>query len=305
MGKNLYQVKIADDLSKLLNEYENSCEWLVTKTIETHHRHITPEEAKYILEHMNINNRRLNREYVNLLVRNIRSNEWELDGSPIKISNTGVLIDGQHRLHACVITGQPIETLIVTGLPNSAFGVVDTNRPRTGAMYLEHQGIKNAAAIQAAIKTITYYKTRGSRSLQKLSPKTISTVYHKYTGLQESCAKYKNAASGLARPSVVVGLHYLMSLVDPMLADDYMDGITKGMNLEDTEPAFVIRKKLLKLRFEKTHLTQQQQMSLVIKGWNCMLDGWRGKVMQWTPILGDTGKSKIIDIQGLDDDVLQ
>ena len=53
------------------------------------------------------------------------------------------MLDGQHRLRACVETGISFETVLVTGLPDAVFTTLDQGSKRTLAQMLALGKVKN------------------------------------------------------------------------------------------------------------------------------------------------------------------
>src|SRR4051812_39659069 len=57
--------------------------------------------------------------------------DWVLNGETIKFNDKGNLIDGQHRLQACVLAGKPFQTYVVRGIADDrAFATIDTGKLR-------------------------------------------------------------------------------------------------------------------------------------------------------------------------------
>lgn len=65
---------------------------------------------------------------------------WKMNGEAIKFSNTGRLLDGQHRLLACVESGCSVRTLVIRGLPEDTQETMDAGKSRTMANVLELKG---------------------------------------------------------------------------------------------------------------------------------------------------------------------
>jgi len=63
---------------------------------------ITPQQARHWLEHNNNHNRHLNPTTVKKYASDMREGNWQMNSMPIVFSDTGQLLDGQHRLAACV-----------------------------------------------------------------------------------------------------------------------------------------------------------------------------------------------------------
>lgn len=85
-----------------------------TRVVDSRVRTITPADAMSILEN-NFENRRVSSAQVSRLSAAMRRGSFVGEnGETIKISEAGTLIDGQHRLYACVASGKPFRTLVVT-----------------------------------------------------------------------------------------------------------------------------------------------------------------------------------------------
>lgn len=94
---------------------------------------LTPEMAVQFLER-NQNNRPLSDLHGMRLARQIKEGKWRFNGDTIKISEDGDVLDGQHRLWACIEANMPIQTVVVNGIKRDAFSTIDTLRKmRSGA----------------------------------------------------------------------------------------------------------------------------------------------------------------------------
>ena len=78
---------------------------------------ITPDMAKEWLE-KNVKNRRLNMFRVDVLVKDMKDGKFTLSPSPICFDHDGYLIDGQHRLSACVLANVPIVSVVAYDVPS-------------------------------------------------------------------------------------------------------------------------------------------------------------------------------------------
>ena len=72
---------------------------------------ITPEYAKELLDY-NKKNRSLSKATVDRYAEDMRKDNWQQNGEAIKIDWDGNLIDGQHRLAACVKSGVSFDKLL-------------------------------------------------------------------------------------------------------------------------------------------------------------------------------------------------
>ena len=93
---------------------------------------LTPEQAQYILDFHNKDNRKLSKSQVTRITRSIENDNWLLDGQPITFNVDGNLTEGQHRLSA-IVRGKKDKTykvIIVTGVAKDTFSKTATNKKR-------------------------------------------------------------------------------------------------------------------------------------------------------------------------------
>lgn len=91
----------------------------------------TPDECIKLLENTTFQ-RPLDEKHVQFLVGEYKSGRWRVNGETIILNGCKVL-DGQHRLWACVQSGVPFESFVVEGVPDKAFDTMDTGKARSGA----------------------------------------------------------------------------------------------------------------------------------------------------------------------------
>jgi hypothetical protein len=91
---------------------------------------ITPAMAKEMLA-TSTGNRKLRGWYVSQLASAMHRGEWRVTSQGIGFCTNGHLKDAHHRLSACIQSGVTIESLIVLGLRDDAYQVIDTGMMRT------------------------------------------------------------------------------------------------------------------------------------------------------------------------------
>jgi len=92
---------------------------------------ITPSDALQILETQNIKNRRLKIWRCESLAAAMRRGEWVTTHQGISFTKSGRLLDGQHRLRAVVLSKISVWMLVVRGLSDDAFKVIDVGSKRS------------------------------------------------------------------------------------------------------------------------------------------------------------------------------
>ena len=83
---------------------------------------LTPERAEELLEN-NHHNRKITQQRVREYSKEMMSGLWLYNGESIIVSESGRLLDGQHRLLAVIDSGVTIETELVEGVPDTDNGV--------------------------------------------------------------------------------------------------------------------------------------------------------------------------------------
>jgi len=107
---------------------------------------VTPDMARTLLI-SNQDNRTVRKNRVNNYATQMKRGQWKLTGDPIRISRTGRLLDGQHRLLAIIEANTAVETFVIEGLDDETFTVIDSGLGRTPADALSFAGVGSATHI--------------------------------------------------------------------------------------------------------------------------------------------------------------
>ena len=238
---------------------------------------ITPEMAHDLLGG-NTNNRHLHERHVRRLVAALEDGRWRFNGESIKIARDGTLVDGQHRLVACVRTGIPIETLVVHGVDPDAYTTIDIGAKRTTSDALSREGIKNASAVSGALRWILALKS-GKAHIGNiiLDPDQVLEEYMKLKNIDASVGVY-HTVQHLISPSPAIALHYLFAEKDAPRADDFYSDLSSGIGLRDGDPVLSLRNKLIEAKIKnrmKRLVTPSETIALVIRAWNARRTGRR------------------------------
>lgn len=81
---------------------------------------ITPIRASEYLNN-NAKHREINQRKVEKLAGDLENQNWQLNGKVIIFDSNGRLLNGQHRLSACVASGKTLTTLVVRGVNPATF----------------------------------------------------------------------------------------------------------------------------------------------------------------------------------------
>jgi hypothetical protein len=218
------------------------------ETLTTEIENITPSLAKVYLE-TNTANRKLRDNDIHRYASAMRAGHWGLSHQGIAFDQDGVLKDGQHRLHAVVMSGKTVPMMVTKGLPPT-FGtngsrinvmdVLDCGRGRSVSdqLHLSH-GINNQNLIASAAATMAQICC-GSGMREKLSTPQALKVIDFYG---EAFAQY-HKLTFVFKPgklaSVVAALAFA-DAVHPNLTKDFALQFTSGVGLRTGDPALALR----------------------------------------------------------------
>lgn len=241
---------------------------MITSGVET----ITPEIAKELLSR-NSGNRSINDVHVNRLAKQMSNNQFDLNGDAIRITDDGSLIDGQHRLSACVKSGVSFQSLIVRGLPKKAFLTIDQGKHRSHGDTLSALGEKNGKDISSALKIIERYFTAGLPVGRKnFTNSDMVDLLDKYPDVR-SCLGGVTHPKGLFPRSIAIACNYLFRIRDEELASRFFDELISGTRLDEGSPVYILRERLMRNAMSKAKLKPEYIMALMIKAWNALRSG--------------------------------
>lgn len=254
------------------NTANNNYQQVPTTSVRT----ITPDDAKRLLEN-NTSNRNLNDRTVSTIARDMKNGDWVLNGESIKISDTGRLIDGQHRLSACVRAGVPFQTIVISGLPESAMDTVDAGRKRTAGDVLKMHGYINNNNLAAAARAIMDYEQHGLRpvrvSSNAYSNSEILAFIENNPDVVECTKKavqFHGISGGLMTQSTASLIYYMFMQVDRTAAERFFDRLQTGADLDEFSPILKLRNYLIALHASKTEARAASYRTIVLamKCWN-------------------------------------
>jgi hypothetical protein len=202
----------------------------------------------------------------------LRKGDWQVNGEPIIVSDTGELNDGQHRLTAVVLTGIPMPTLIVFGVARDSRKTVDGGHKRTAGHVLGMLGVTHM--------NLRLGTTLGvHRSTQEIERELAE--YPDLAVVRQ--ASYKFAREFRQSSGTMQALHHMMWRRDPERADRFFQMLADGIGLtERTNPISRLRQRLTENLAGKAKLPQQEVAAITIKAWNSYRLGKSVTQLRWT-----------------------
>lgn len=237
---------------------------------------VTPDMARAWLAR-NDSNRPLRYPFAAQLARDMTAGRWELNGETVKLAADGTVLDGQHRLTACVLAEVPFETFVVTGLPREAQDTIDTGRKRTMADVLHLSGERNAIVL-ASIARWALIWDRGGR----VRAGSIEPTHAEMNAYLDANPELRDAANFAVtarrqmkslRP-VVFGMAWLLlGRKDPEQAQEFFARLLDGADIGRGHPVHTLRATIWRAREDERRLNEHEQLFLLVLAWNHLRAG--------------------------------
>ncbi len=232
----------------------------------------SPEAAQDVVEKGD-NTREWRPDWVNRIATAIDEGRFDpANGQTILFDQRMRLVDGQHRLLACIMSGKPITLLVVRGVRSVTY--VGIGKPRTDVQELQGRGYKNCADLAAVAKLYHLYKNGlpllyagwGSYVPDR---GTVAEIVEQRPSLVDSvalCIRARQIGMSCSRLAVI---HNIGLDMDKELADSFVEGVVTGHDLNPTDGPWLLRERMLKGRVRgEQRITPQESMALTIRAWN-------------------------------------
>jgi hypothetical protein len=252
--------------------------------VELNFETITPEMAQEILKH-NTRNRKLSERRVASMCDDMRSGRWVINGQGISISETGRLLDGQHRLTAIVRSGIPITISVCRGAKDDVMPTIDTGKPRKASDVLAIEQENNSVQLGSTLRFIESFKNNqiGIARRFRTSNYYVIDLLAKYPRARESATFASGMRFRLLTRTILSGLHYLLTESDEEMGLEFLEKLISGDNLSKDSPIFLLREKLVSESTAKAKLPERHIVALCIKAWNLWATGGKVKILRWVP----------------------
>lgn len=234
---------------------------------------MTPAMARWCLSRNIEKNRKLNKEYVNALVRTIRAGGWTYDGTPIKFDVRGCMYDGQHRLTAILQAGVPVLVKIVWGLPVSAHEFVDSGRSRSATDALSMKGYANSKDISALIRFVLAWddkegvKDFGNTRVTNAEAVAVADADPDIAEVMRIVvgSNYRATFRGTAIPAFFLWLMAKRNCLGP--AVEFLDSVKTLEHMGKDDPRLVLARWFIGARVHTT-AERVRAVAVIIKAWN-------------------------------------
>lgn len=242
---------------------------------------VTPERAEQLLA-LNTINRGISGSVVDKYARDMRAGRWRLNGQTIKLTTSGQLLDGQHRLEAVKKARRAFPAIVVEGVPESCLGSLDVGHKRSLGEILRDRGEVNTASLASALRWLWMLKHEVI-----LAANTSPTNGEMLELLEENPKirngqKYAASLRDFMGSGITAALHFVFSEKDADQADVFFERLVDGVELTSTNPIYHLRERLIKIRAShRVRAAEAERVALAIKAWNAFREKRPLQQLSW------------------------
>ena len=252
---------------------------------------ISSATATQMLELHKGPNRRTSDNQVLKFQADMENGRWHFEGAPIKLSKTGKLLDGKHRLTALANTVPEMEIsfVVISGLDDDAQMYMDIGQIRTVGQQLSLRGISNGVLYGAVAKLYLewtrerLFRASNLGSTSK-SEQTEWVISHQdiLTRLSETGFQQVDAP-----PSVVGAFTLAILQISPARANKFISRLVSGASLAEGDPILALDRRLRNIRRSGVRVSQREYLAYFIKAWNAWVMGDRLQKLQLSSLTED------------------
>jgi hypothetical protein len=233
--------------------------------------------AEQILE-KNGRNRPLSHPRIARYTKALVEGRWNFTGDAIQVDWNEDLLNGQHRLHAIVLSDVPMQVNLVTGLPPESQRFMDQGRARSAGNQLAVEGVSSATQIAAIVKVyLAWMGGQLTSEAKGVLGATDEIVEYAHAHREELQLAVTLADRVRKNIKVMIGatgaVAYRALLLDREAAEEFFEILANGANLEIGSPILTFRNHVIKLRTTRVGRTNAEMVYLLVIAWNAWRSG--------------------------------
>jgi hypothetical protein len=217
---------------------------------------ITPQMAEDLLRRNPLGaNRKANLPTIVYYAMQMKRGEWPKTGQSLIFGINGQLLDGQHRLWACLLSGVPFVTFVVTNVPDhpQLFAYIDNGKVRSAANALQTAGMNGVASLVVTVLDMAYNYENGlflasgsTKSHPRLSPvqylQMLDDNPNARDGARLAVSDYEPASNLIDKGIVAFATKHLLDHYGDDTVERFFNEIGGVETVEETSPILPFRK---------------------------------------------------------------
>lgn len=243
---------------------------------------ITPRIAANLMKNA-AENRSIRPDIVDQYAADMKAGRWRLNGETIKLNRSGGVIDGQHRLLACIKSGYSFKTYVARGLvEDEVIHSIDVGISRTPSDFLRFHGFTDSKSLAATARVFHEISDAqpvkspgyGLRADATLKSRAVLLDYlTQHRSIQDSVAflgGHRADIAGWVPLSLVAGTHAFCSVIaNKGLATDFIGPLCDGASLTKASAIHRLRQRLQKEALKiGLRISAKAKLCLILRSWN-------------------------------------
>ncbi len=244
---------------------------------------VTPQTALSLLAKKRATAAR-NHAAVAVYAQSMRGGEWVLNGMPIIISRSDILLDGLQRLYACIEAKTPFVTVMVEDVPDDTVHTLDQQRRRSFTGVLETRGVPRPAAVAGLLaKLIRYDDASLTRGTSTPPWSRMERVLDANRAEIDTAVKFSfDHPARLLSEAVRTPLSFMGLQTDRVAVRRLLDAIAHPERFAADEPGVMVRRRLVEGRADRAHrLGSVALFAICIMALNDTMTGRRRDTYVW------------------------
>lgn len=234
---------------------------------------VTPDLAKKLLEGNKVNrpiSARTIRNYADMMAEG----KWKLNGETIKVTPSGNLLDGQHRLLASLLNDVSFDAYYVEVQDTTAFDTIDVGKRRTGSDILAIEGEKHYNTLAAVLPLLgSYYRQNKLTVMSRRCPNhELKIILEEHPKVREDVAYAGNRkiCNVLFSKTSIAFCRYVLSKINEDQAHKFIDDLIYGENLQRGSGALAARNHMMdvKSKGDRGYVENHYIIATIFTAWN-------------------------------------
>lgn len=235
---------------------------------------VTPQLAtEWFKTRRRSKNRNLSRTNISQYEKDMLNGRWIINNDAIAFDTQGFLLNGHHRLMACINSGVAFRTFIHWNLPDESFITMDVNARRSIADSLMLKGVNFSTLIGPALNWWWRFHNNRLVGSSDATYQEQQTLYYSAQADIDDAAAFISELKlrGILNPSLALFCLLVFRKHDKAKADEFMKSLATGACLEETNPILLYRNILLKPRRKGENIPTTDLLAYALKTWNLVL----------------------------------
>ncbi|MFO0801424.1 MAG: hypothetical protein U0804_28490 [Gemmataceae bacterium] len=265
--------------------------------VRVKHMTITPKQAEAWLEASQTKNRNERQDHIQLLAAQMKDGAWADNGATLVFDEAGNILDGHHRLRACVRAEVPFTSLVVFDAPPDAMATIDTGviRSIADALTMTRAEESYSRDMPPAAKLVWLAECgrldlmdRGNRHVA-FSALVCLDVIGRHPGLRQAVVAAQQSYRQF-RPvpkSVWSFLHYWLPRFGEERAAEFVGRLADGAGMQPNSAVARLRERLINNSMSNLRMAEVDRFALILKGWRAHCNGQTfagANHLRWTSV---------------------